>query len=93
MRDLTPLEERILTVVGAHLAVERTVLQPQARLDVDLGLDSLARLDLAMRLEDDLDVALPDDAVTEPVTVGELVEAVRGALDGVSPGGGQSPRR
>ncbi len=93
MRDLTPLEEHILTVVGAHLGVERTVLQPQTRLDVDLGLDSLARLDLTMRLEDALDVALPDGAVTEPVTVGELVEVVRRALGAVSPADGQSPRR
>ncbi len=75
-----PLDEHILTVVGAHLAVDRTVLQPQTRLDIDLGLDSLARLDLAMRLEDDLDVALPDGAVTEPVTMAELVEAVEEAL-------------
>ncbi len=88
-----PLDERILTVVSAHLAVERTALQPQTRLDVDLGLDSLARLDLAMRLEDDLDVALPDGAVTEPITVAELVEAVLRALGGISPAAGQPPRR
>lgn len=86
------LDERILALVGAHLTVERTALQPQTRLDDDLGLDSLARLDLAMRLEDDLDVALPDGAVTEPLTVSELVDAVREALGVVSPGGGQPPR-
>lgn len=49
---------------------------PQSRLDRDLGIDSLARTELALRIERQFRIRLPTQAVAEIDTVGELAAAV-----------------
>ena len=43
----------------------------------DLGLDSLAVMDLIMALEDHFDISIPLDKIAETETVNELAELVR----------------
>lgn len=53
----------------------------EQRLQLDLGLDSIGRLDLVGKLELRMSVSLPDDALARMRTVGDLVDlvhAVRG---------------
>lgn len=49
-------------------------------LDLDLGFDSLARAELLLRLDRAFDIDLPDALIVEAATVGELYEAVAGAI-------------
>ena len=49
---------------------------PQDQAMTDLGLDSLAVMNLMMTLEDHYDVSIPLDRVAEIVTVDDLVRAV-----------------
>jgi acyl carrier protein len=67
----------------AHIfgALQAAVPRPaeidgRARIVQDLGLDSLAVMNLMMSLEDHYDVSIPLDRVAEIVTVDDLVKAV-----------------
>ena len=49
-------------------------------LDRDLGLDSLSRMELLLRIERELGLALPEDTLQRAETVADLLRAVRSAL-------------
>ncbi len=69
---------RQVRAVGARLLhVEPDGLSDRAVFD---DLDSLARLELAMALEEQLDVELPEEVVTSFETLDELVDAVLAQL-------------
>lgn len=65
-------------VTGAlKAAVSRPAeIEGNTRIVQDLGLDSLAVMNLMMALEDHYDVSIPLDRVAEIVTVDDLVKAV-----------------
>ena len=62
--------ERLLEVVEAVAKEARPHVQPHAGLDTslekELGLDSLARVELVLRLEKEFGVALPEQAPDQP---------------------------
>lgn len=69
----------IVRTLAAELrpsVADRLVVAPDSRLDRDLGIDSLGRAELALRMEQQLGVVVPSDALQEAVTVGDLVAAV-----------------
>jgi 1-acyl-sn-glycerol-3-phosphate acyltransferase len=51
-------------------------IRPDRKLDKDLGLDSLSRMELLARLEDRFQVAIPTQAGTEASTPGELLKVL-----------------
>ncbi len=70
------IEPRVRVVVIAHLAVSDDRVAPSARLAEDLGVDSLAAIELALALEDEFDIALPDESLTDLHTYADVVQAV-----------------
>lgn len=74
---MTELEPRVRTVVATHLDIDPGRLLPAARLGEDLCIDSLDAVDLTMVLEDEFDIALPDEVVDKVRTYGDVVELVR----------------
>jgi fatty-acyl-CoA synthase len=58
----------------------RAALQPGAHLERDLGLGSLERVELLLRLNAALAIQLPEQALAEAETVGELVSVVEASL-------------
>ena len=89
------IDERVGAVL-LHLGVERGDLAGSARLDEDLGLDSLALTEVLLALEDELAISIPDPVQTELRTLDDLVSVVASQLDGrpgdapagLSPGAG-----
>ncbi len=69
--------------VGAALALvtrratNTAIVRPDANLELDLGLDSMERVELLTELEQRFAVKVPEAAVHEIFTVRQLVEAVR----------------
>ncbi len=49
---------------------------PDSRLDADLSLDSLGRMELLLRIEREFGVALPQDTLQQAETVGALLQAL-----------------
>lgn len=66
--------ELIKVYLDRHLDNPPENLTPESRID-EIGIDSLALLELMMELEDKYDFRLPEDVPT-PETVGQLLALV-----------------
>ncbi len=86
MSEGTPLTlEEIFDGVRATLVeigIRRELIQPAARLVDDLELDSLDWIDLALRLEEKLPIALREEKLAVVSTVQHVVDLVHGQLAG-----------
>ncbi|HXZ44863.1 MAG TPA: AMP-binding protein, partial [archaeon] len=92
--DQTLLEDEVGQRVLAYL--REVIKKPGVRLDdnleLDLGLDSLARVEMLVGLEEIFNVRIPDEAAAECFTVREVIERLR-ALRGVPVTVGPPSRR
>jgi long-chain acyl-CoA synthetase len=76
----------VLAAVLADLTPAGTAIGPDSDLVLDLGLDSLARVELAVRLERELGLSMEDGDLARAVTVGDLVRlAEEGRIASSSP--------
>ncbi|HVF14894.1 MAG TPA: acyl carrier protein [Acidimicrobiales bacterium] len=67
---------RLVHLVATHLDIDPKRLQPGTRLGEDLCVDSLGAVELTMAMEDEFDIALPDDVVADICTFGDVVAVV-----------------
>jgi long-chain acyl-CoA synthetase len=77
---------RVLAALSGFLA-EGATPGPQDNLDLDLGLDSLNRVELSVALEREFSVTLPEGFTSTVHTVAELVDGIKG----MSAGGEAAP--
>ena len=70
------LDEQVRRIIAVHLDVDAGCLSPSTRLGEDLCVDSLTAVELLMVLEDEFDIALPEDDVGDLRTYGDLVTVV-----------------
>lgn len=59
-----------------------SAITPDANVQDDLGADSLDIVDLVMSLEEEYDVEIPDEAVAELKTVGDIVKYIEEHMEG-----------
>ena len=81
---------RIARDLAGELHPDATGLErlgPDSSLEGDFGLDSLARVELGLRIERMLGTAVPDDAFAEAETIADLARALQDA-----PAGRQAPK-
>ena len=71
--DMEQLEASLARLIGKTLGVAAPQLGRETPL-ADLGLDSLARVDLAVAAEDRFGVAIPDEALEQFTTLGDLMD-------------------
>ncbi|HVS62936.1 MAG TPA: acyl carrier protein [Thermoanaerobaculia bacterium] len=78
-------EQQILELITAELAKlsddDTGPITAETRLREDLGLNSLDAVDLALELEDELDIEVPDEQLATFQKVGDVVSAVKRLLD------------
>jgi len=78
-------EQQILELITAELAKlsddDSGPITAETRLREDLGLNSLDAVDLALELEDELDIEVPDEQLATFQKVGDVVSAVKRLLD------------
>jgi acyl carrier protein len=65
--------EKVVSAVEQTVNVQGSLLSPASRLADDLRLGRLGRLRLALYLEETFDVELPDEAIEQFDTVGDIV--------------------
>jgi len=72
-------EDPIDALVFSHIRqMKRGVkIEPEMNLELDLGFDSLERVELLSNLQDSLEVHVPDEEAAEIFTVAELSEGLR----------------
>jgi acyl carrier protein len=73
------VEPRVRRLVADHLGVDLEELQPQVSLVDDLAVDSLDLIELAILLEGDLGVSIPERMVETVRTYGDLVDCALAA--------------
>jgi acyl carrier protein len=66
----------VLDILAEQLGVERTQLTREARLEEDLGADSLELVEIAMALDEQFHISLPDEAIERVSTVGDLLDVL-----------------
>lgn len=82
MSEVSEMEPRVRSVVALHLDVDPARLQPGARLGEDLCVDSLAAIDMAMVLEDEFDITLPEEVLGCVRTYADVVTLVTERVEG-----------
>lgn len=70
--------EKVKAVIIESLNCNAEQVTPEARLIEDLGADSLDAVELNMAIEDAFGVEIPDTALAELKTVGDLVSHIDG---------------
>jgi acyl carrier protein len=73
------IETEIVGVLEARVPAG-ALISPKARIARDLGLDSVAIMDLVMDIEDHFDISIPLDRIAEVETVEDLSRAVEALL-------------
>lgn len=68
--------DKIKDIIVDQLDVDEDKVTMEASITEDLGADSLDVVDLVMSLEEEFDVEIPDDAVENVKTVGDIVKYV-----------------
>ncbi len=73
------VQERIVNIIRKDFvtSAHRDSIEDSTHLVNDLGLDSLDVIELAMALEEEFDIAIPDEEMARIATVGDFVRAVK----------------
>lgn len=73
--------EKLKDIIAEQLSVEADEVNLDANIQDDLGADSLDVVDLITTIEDEFDISIPDEAVEEIKTVGDIVNYVEKNTD------------
>ena len=68
--------EKVKSIVADQLDVEEEKVTAEASITEDLGADSLDVVDLVMSIEEEFDIEIPDGAVENIKTVGDIVSYI-----------------
>ena len=68
--------DKVIDIISEQLELDKAVIKETSTLDEDLGASSLDMIDLAMSIEDEFGLELPDDIVDKVKTVGELAKYI-----------------
>ena len=68
--------ERLKEIIIDQLDVDESEVTLSADIQSDLGADSLDVVDLIMSLEDEFEMEIPDEAVENIKTVGDIVSYI-----------------
>lgn len=68
--------EQLKKIISEQLEVDASIIIEGASITGDLGADSLDLVDLAMSVEDEFDIELPDEALEKIKTVGDLASFI-----------------
>ena len=68
--------EKLKSLIAEQLSVDEDEVTTEANIQDDLGADSLDVVDLITTIEDEFDISIPDEAVEEIKTVGDIVNYI-----------------
>lgn len=66
--------EKVKAVLVEAINVDEDVITMEANLKDDLGIDSLAAVELSLELETEFDVRIEDDELAKLITVADIVK-------------------
>ena len=72
--------EKIRKAISDILGIDENDITLETEFVKDLGADSLDVIEIVFRLEEEFGITIPDDAVSDIVTVGDAVEQINNAI-------------
>src|SRR5262245_39749004 len=76
MASESAVATRIRAALAEHLKRDVSKVQLQSDLRKDLGLDSLAMIELLFKIEEAFDLEIPNDDLSQITTVGDVINYV-----------------
>ena len=73
--------DKVKEIIVEQLDVDADKVVTGANIQDDLGADSLDVVDLVMSLEEEFDIEIPDEAVENIKTVGDIVKYIEENVD------------
>ncbi len=73
--------EKLKDIIAEQLSVEADEVNMDSNIQDDLGADSLDVVDLITTIEDEFDISIPDEAVEEIKTVGDIANYIEKNTD------------
>lgn len=70
------VEKRVKEILAEQLGVDANKINLDTNVAADLGADSLDLVEVLMTLEDEFAVSIPDEALAEIKTVGQIVDFI-----------------
>lgn len=70
--------EKMKEIIAEQLSVDADSITEASSFKDDLGADSLDLFELVMALEDEYNIEIPAEELTELATVGDVIEYLRG---------------
>ncbi len=80
--DRQAIEAKFTELLVGELMLDADKIAPEARFEEDLEVDSLGVVELLMALEDEFDIAIPDEEAEALTTVKEAIDLVESKLAG-----------
>ena len=74
------IESKFTELLVSEWGLDEEKINPDARFEEDLEVDSLGVVELLMALEDEFDVTIPDEEAENLTTVREAIELVAAKL-------------
>ncbi|CAO4839184.1 MAG: Acyl carrier protein [Holosporales bacterium] len=74
--------EQVKDIVAATLSVDRATITDNSHLMDDLNVDSLGKMELVMKLEDEFDINIPEnetDSILTIQSIADFISAQKGA--------------
>jgi acyl carrier protein len=71
------IREKVVLIVKDKLGVEEDKIIDSAKYVDDLGADSLTLVDIAMALEDEFGMKIPDEDIEKITTVGNTLQYIK----------------
>ena len=75
--DRNNTADTIKSIVAQQLNIDKATITEDASL-TSLGADSLDRVEIVMKLEEDFSVEIDDDAADKILTVGQAIDYIHG---------------
>ncbi len=68
--------EKLQSILSEYLEIEKEDITLESNLTDDLGTDSIDLVDLAMSVEDEFSIELPEELIEQVQTVGDIVSYI-----------------
>ncbi len=78
--DEKEIRSKVVEIVKDKLGVEDDKITDDAKYVDDLGADSLSLVDIAMALEDEFGMKIPDEDIEKITTVGATIQYIKDHL-------------
>lgn len=72
--------DKVRDILAEQLDIDEDLITTESSIVDDLGADSLDIVDLVMSLEDEFDTEIPDEAIENIKTVGDIVHFIEETL-------------